>query len=136
MCVACWKPVFETVVYTLSDVFHVAGVCYDHHTTHPNKCHSMDLDPDTFYPVANLIGIMQLEWEVQDDNPWGMQPNLELTWGLDGVSEQTPLVEAPLNPLFQVILWEQTPFITFSALLWLDSLLFQLATCYVNKHVH
>ena len=66
----------------------------------------MDLDPDAFYPVANLIGIMQLEWEVQDNNPWGMQPNLKLTWGLDGVSEQTPLAAAPLNPLFHIVLCE------------------------------
>ena len=64
----------------------------------------MDLDPNAFYLVANQIGITQLKWEVQDDNPWGMQPDLELTWGPDRVLEQTQLVAAPLNPLFQVIL--------------------------------
>ena len=36
-CAVCWKPVFEMVVYSLSDVFHIAGVCYDHQMTHPNK---------------------------------------------------------------------------------------------------
>ena len=95
----------------------------------------MDLDPDAFYPVANLIGITQLEWEVQDNNPWGMQPDLELTWGPDGVSEQTLLVTVPLNPLFQIVLRERTLFIAFSASIWLDSLPFQLATCYVNEWV-
>ena len=75
----------------------------------------MDPDPNAFYPVANLIGITQLKWEVQGDNPWGIQPDLELTWGPDGVSEQTLLAEAPLNPLFQVVLQEWVPFIAFSA---------------------
>ena len=66
----------------------------------------MDPDPDTFYLVANPIGITQPKWEVQDNNLWGMQPNLKLTWGPDGVSEQTPLAAAPLNPLFHIILLE------------------------------
>ena len=95
----------------------------------------MDPDPDAFYLVANPIGITQLEWEVQDDNPWGMQPDLELTWGPDGVSEQTTMAAAPLNPLFQIVLRERNPFIAFSASIWLDSLPFQLAACYVNERV-
>jgi hypothetical protein len=90
------------VVYSLQDVFYVAGVCYDHCTTHLNKQHSMDMDPEAFLPVTNLIGIMQLEWEEQGDNPWGMQPMLELTWGPGGVSEETPLMDVRSGSIVMV----------------------------------
>jgi hypothetical protein len=132
-CMACWKPVFETVVYELWGVLYVSGVCYDHHTNDPHHQHTMDPPPRAFEPVTNNFGITQLEWDspALTAESWGL-PTIELTWNPDDITSSMPLEQLPPVSTINIMLCEWTLFVAFCAGKWLDHLPNQLTMGYMN----